>query len=126
MSYSVQLIKRVSEIGVLACEQGWLEDAEVIFGGVAAIADDTTSKTAASLGMAATKITGGDFDAGIKLLSDNLAALDYENMDALALLVYAMKQAGRKKEAEELIPRLTGNPSFKGSLAEEILKATEE
>ncbi|ABC31805.1 hypothetical protein EUZ85_09920 [Hahella sp. KA22] len=125
MLYPENLIKRVSEIGVLACEQGRLQDAEVIFGGVAAIADDVTSHTAAGLGMAATKIAGGDFESGVKLLSDNLAALDYENMDALALLVFAMKRSGRTQDAEELIPRLTSNPDFKGSLAEEILLAAE-
>ncbi|OZG72645.1 hypothetical protein BTA51_14035 [Hahella sp. CCB-MM4] len=125
MLYPEHIIKRVSEIGVLACEQGWLQDAELIFSGVAAIADDVNSHTAAGLGMAATKIAAGDFESGIRLLSDNLASLDYDNMDALALLVYAMKRSGRDKDAEELIPKLTSHPQFKGSLAEEILLAAE-
>jgi len=126
VAYSEQLIKRVAEIGVLACELGRLDDAEAIFGGVAAVADDAAAHTAAGLGMAATKIASGNFDEGVKLLSEALPMEESDqNMDALALQVYAMKKAGRDKEADVLIPKLTAIPGYEGSLAEEILKSLE-
>jgi len=109
----------------MACEMGRLKEAETIFKGVSEISEDTNGQLVAGLGMAATKISNGDFDDGIDILSEKLEMMDDDNMEALTLLAYAMIRSGRDQEANELLSKLKENPNFKGSLAQEVLRSME-
>jgi hypothetical protein len=121
MLESESIIRRVAEIGALACELGQFNDAEIVFNGISAFAESPEAKTAAQLGMASVKISLGDFEPGIQLLSKELEAMGDDNMEALAILIFALHSNGQYKEAESLMLKIKENPAFKGSIAEEAL-----
>lgn len=125
MVYTANIMKRIAEIGFLAYDQGRLADAEIIFAGIGAFAEKASEKSAGNLGMAVTKIAAGDFETGIKLLTEELVAVDYANLEAAILMVYALRQDNRYREAETLVSKMEANPEFEGSLAQEVLVAME-
>ncbi len=94
------LLKRLSEVGYMACFKGHVKEGEVIMEGVHAAAPD---QIPVKIGLAVARISALRYPEAIALLRDEVLAEDPDNLTAKCFLGLALKESGQQEAARTVL-----------------------
>lgn len=95
-----QTLKKLSEVGYMACFKGMINEGETIMEAVHAASPD---RTPVKIGLAVARISAMRYDEAIKLLRDDILESEPQNMTAKCFLGLALQESGKKSEGIRIL-----------------------
>lgn len=97
MEINSELLKKLSQVGYMACMKGYTREGEIIMEGVKTA---RPGQTAVLMGAAIAKITAGRPQEAIKIITSDILNQDPDNLTAKCFLGIALYEAGEKEQSE--------------------------
>ncbi len=94
------LLRRLSEVGYMACFKGMVREGAVIMEGIHAMAPD---QVPVKIGLAVARISELRYPEAITLLRDEVLAQEPDNLTAKCFLGLALKESGAEAEARTVL-----------------------
>lgn len=98
--FDVNLIRKLSEVGYMACFKGYPSEGEAIMEGVHAA---KPNQVPVMIGLAVAKLTAGKYPDAIAILRDQVGAIEPDNLTAKCFLGLALKEYGESDEADAVL-----------------------
>lgn len=95
-----ELLKRLSEVGYMACFKGLINEGEIV---MEAVYTDSPDKTPVKIGLAVAKISAMKYDEAIGILQNQVLVAEPDNMTAKCFLGLALQEKGNKSEGAQVL-----------------------
>lgn len=95
-----EMLKRLSEVGYMACLRGNVAHGEVIMEGVHAM---NAESVPIRVGLAVARISASRYGEAVDILQNQVLTTDPDNMTAKCFLGIALTEMGRKSDAQGLL-----------------------
>ncbi len=97
MEINSELLKKLSQVGYMACMKGYTKEGEIIMEGVNGARPD---QAPVLIGVAIARITSAKYQEAVDILEGNILSRDPNNLTAKCFLGIALFELGQKKQAQ--------------------------
>lgn len=103
MDINSELLKKLSQVGYMACLKGYRKEGQVIMDGVRAVRPD---QVPVLMGVAIARVTAGRYEEAIKIIQSDILTQEPDHLTAKCFLGVALFESGEEEQSRSFFTEI--------------------